>query len=207
MIVVMEALLAELDLDQPLRQVAWFGGAFLPRVLSARFLPVLGRELAEVPFEPLPDRAGPYEVRQHGGQFFVHGTDIANWPAIDRLRRELVELVHAHGTDVPGAARWEPNEAAVQRYPTESGGIGVHRDGKRYGLLIAIITVEGSARLGLCADREGTVSEQWHTTPGSMMVLRAPGLDGVGDGRPLHRLRAPTGSPRTSLTLRMKERR
>ncbi|SNR41227.1 hypothetical protein SAMN06265360_10591 [Haloechinothrix alba] len=186
----MRALHPELDLGEPLRQAACSGGVFVSCALGEPFREVLAREIRDAPFEEMPDHVGVYGVRQHGGQFFVYGDDITGWPAIDRLRRELVGLVRDQGGDVGGAG-WEPNEATVQRYPAEAGGIGVHRDGKRYRLLVAIFTVEGSAPLALCTDRDGTVAREWRTTPGSLTVLRGPGLG---------------GARRISLTFRMSDR-
>ncbi|MBA0124521.1 hypothetical protein H0B56_03100 [Haloechinothrix sp. YIM 98757] len=202
----MRALHPELDLGPPLRQAAWSGGVFVPHALREPFREVLVREVGDAPFEEMPDHVGAYGVRQQGGQFFVYGDDITGWPAIDRLRRELVRVVGEHGGDIGGAAAWEPNEAAAQRYRAGAGGIGVHRDGKRYRLLVAIFTVEGSAPLALCTDRDGTVAREWRTTPGSLTVLRGPGLGGTADGRPLHRVSGPAETRRISLTFRMSDR-
>ncbi|MDV6014642.1 hypothetical protein [Haloechinothrix sp. LS1_15] len=201
----MRALLPELNLERPLRETAHSGGAFVHHALTEPFREVLARELGDAAFEAMPDRVGPYEVRQHGAQFFLHGDDVANWPAIDKVRSELARLVHRHGHQVRGVAGWEPNEVAVQRYPAGSGGIGVHRDGKRYRLLVAIVTVEGTGTLSLCTDRQGTVERQWSTAPGSLTLLRGPELNGAGDGRPLHRLQTTGEVTRTSLTFRMND--
>ncbi len=200
---VMTVLHPELNFAAPLRETARCGATFVPAALAAGFREALVRELDRAPVEAMSNPVGPYAVRQHGELFFVRADEIANWPAIDRLRRELTLLVHEHGRSISGVAGWEPNEAAVQRYPAASGGIGVHRDGKRYRVLIAIFTVEGTGTLALCTDRQGTVAREWLTTPGSLILLRGPGLDGAEDGRPLHRVQTSTGVQRTSLSFRM----
>ncbi len=45
-------------------------------------------------------------------------------------------------------------------------GISVHRDGRRHHGLVAILTLEGSARLRQCSDREGTTVRSWDAAAG-----------------------------------------
>ena len=86
------------------------------------------------------------------------------------------------------------------RYHAGSLGITPHRDNRRYRHLIAILTVQGSASFTLCADRDGTILDQWHTVPNSLVLLRAPGLAGAADSRPFHTVGGPTNDTRISLT-------
>jgi hypothetical protein len=113
--------------------------------------------------------------------------------------------VHAHGRSIAGLAAWRPNDIAAMRYHAGSFGITPHRDNKRYRHLIAIFTIEGSASFTLCADRDGTVIDQWQTVPTSLVLLRAPGPAGAEDSRPFHTVGGPTGHTRVSLTFRMSE--
>jgi hypothetical protein len=111
--------------------------------------------------------------------------------------------LHESSGSVEGVSEWLPNEVDVQRYHALALGITPHLDLKRYRVLIAIVTVGHSAPFSLCKDREGTVSEQWQAEPGSLVLLRAPGLGGAEDGRPLHAVGGPPVGTRISITWRM----
>ena len=98
---------------------------------------------------------------------------------------------------------WVPNEVAVQRYQPGDVGITPHRDQRRFALLVAVITVEGSAPFTLHRERTGPATASWQAAAGGLALLRGPGLAGIGDGRPMHAVGSPTGPPRTSLGIRM----
>ncbi len=121
---------------------------------------------------------------------------------MDTLRRALVAAVHEHAPAVRGLEAWAPDEVTVQRYEPGSLGISTHLDGRRHRYLVAILTLEGSARLHQCSDRQGTTLTTWEAAAGSLVLLRGPGLDGTEDGRPLHAVDGPREHRRTSLTLR-----
>jgi len=95
------------------------------------------------------------------------------------------------------------NDVAVQHYPAGSRGIGVHRDALRYRRLVFIITLAGSSRFCLCADREGGGTEVIDDSPGMLTILSAPGFRGrEGEAaRPLHYVADVTGG-RLSIGLR-----
>ena len=127
----------------------------------------------------------------------IHGST-ADYPAIDRLRDQLVAAVHSHGDQIPGCANWQPNETCIQRYHPGALGITAHLDLKRYHYLIAIITADGSAPFTHCKNRAGDPLATGPPSAGSLVLLRAPGLDGIDDGRPLHTVSGPdaaTASP------------
>jgi 2OG-Fe(II) oxygenase superfamily len=88
------------------------------------------------------------------------------------------------------------------RYQPGSVGVSPHRDGKRNIHLIAILTTDGTASFRLCADRDGTLIEQWTTTPGSLVLMRSPAPD-KPDDRPFHTVSGPIDRPRYSITYRM----
>jgi hypothetical protein len=198
-------LLAGLDLHQPLTHAAEVGASFVADVLTDTARTRLHAEIGAGSFQPLPTQIGPYGVRQEAELLQIGVEDFASYPAVARLRLDLVGLVHAHGHGIPGLAAWQPNDIAAMRYHTGSLGITPHRDHKRYRHLIAIFTIEGSATFTHCADREGTVVDRWQTIPGSLVLLRAPGPAGAGETRPFHTISGPTNGPRVSLTFRMSE--
>jgi len=126
---------------------------------------------------------------------------------IDQLHRELTHLVHEDLGDIEGVDLWHPNDVSVQRYAPNTQGISPHLDSKRYVHLIAIFTTEGSALFRLCKDRSGPVLKEWGTTPGSLVLMRAPGFAGLKDGRPFHTVEGPRTGSRYSVTFRMDSQR
>lgn len=115
----------------------------------------------------------------------------------ESLRRALAE--DPLGT---GADRFVPNEARYMRYTGAAAGLGAHRDGKFYALLVCVLSVAGTAPFTVCG--EGVEpSSTFPVEPGDLLLLRAPGLAGIADGRPRHAVGAPLAGERVSLTLRM----
>ncbi len=83
---------------------------------------------------------------------------------------------------------------------------GCGADGERYRRLVAFFTVRGLARLSELRARAGEELACFSIRPGSLVVLRAPGLGGLRDGRPFHAI-VPVGSEeRVSVALRMSTR-
>lgn len=193
------ALVANLGLPETLRSVADTGAAFVEGALTEAFRQALLDEVEAEPFETLAERVGQHGVRQQAEHRVLLGDEIDDHPGIDQLCREFMGAVGP----LDG---WHPNDVSIQRYQAGSVGISPHLDGKRYRYLVAIFTLEGSGPLAICTDREGTVQTEWQTVPGSLVLLRGPGLGGVEDGRPLHTVRGPDAGRRTSLSLRFDSR-
>jgi hypothetical protein len=200
----MTALHPDLNLGRSLEALREAGAAFIPRALNEPFRQQLQREIQEGPFERLPDRIGP--VRQQVDLFVV--TDaMRDHPALARLRAELVTRLRQDGPQLAGLARWWPNEAYVQRYEPGTLGVSPHLDSKRFAVLVAIFTAEGSARFALCQDRAGAIVQEWEAGPGSLTLLRGPGLLDAEDRRPFHTVHGPAAGRRFSITLRMNQER
>jgi hypothetical protein len=73
--------------------------------------------------------------------------------------------------------------------------------------LVAFFTVHGSAWLSVFRERAGEEIARFSIGPGSLALLRAPGLGGLRDGRPFHAI-VPVGvEERVSIGLRMDTRR
>lgn len=194
------ALTPDLKFTYALRAVNEAGAAFIEGALNETFRLQLEREVSASPFKPMPSEEG--RARQEG-QIFHMRDDFDSYPCTEQLRRELVRLIRGYASGIVGIDDWEPNEVHVQRYVANALGITPHLDLKRYRVLIAIVTVAGSARFTLCKDRAGNPIEQWNVTPGSLVLLRAPGLGGDDDRRPLHAVQGPPAGHRISVTWRM----
>ena len=80
------------------------------------------------------------------------------------------------------------NDFAVQRYPKNSAGIGVHKDALSYRNLVFIITLSGKSQLFTCTERDGSGRQIIDDSPGRLVLLAAPGLKYLPEPkmRPLH---------------------
>jgi hypothetical protein len=195
---------AGLDLRDALATTARSGAAFVSDALTGEFLARLQEEVERGPFRPLPEEIGP--VRQETEAFEIRGRP-TGYPRLAELRRTLVRAVREQGAGIRGLATWRPTEVSVQRYRGGAVGITPHLDGKRYRRLVAVFTTSGRAWFTVCRDRGGEPVEEWETVPGSLVLLRGPGLGGVRDGRPFHRVSGPGAGVRTSVGFRMEVRR
>jgi hypothetical protein len=192
-----------LDLAAPLRDVVERGAAFVPSALDEGFRRRLQAEIEDGSFEPAPDEVGP--VRQATEAFTIrHPTE--GYPMSEALGRAALSAIRAQGEGIRGLATYRPNEFTVQRYRPGPVGISPHLDGKRFRRLVAVFTTEGSAPFAICAERAGPAIAQWIAEPGSLVLLRAPGLAGRRDGRPFHTVGAPDEGMRYSVAFRMNAR-
>ena len=189
------------DLGAALRRVVEDGAAHVPRLLSEPFRRRLQEEIESLPMEPAPEAVG--EVRQETETWDLPAGE-APPPAVEALRRSLVRVVRASA--LRGLRTWRPNDVAVQRYRPGSVGITSHRDGKRFRRLVAVVTTAGEAEFAIRRERHGEVVSRWTAGPGSLVLLRGPGLAGARDGRPFHEVSGPRGGVRYSVGFRMEGR-
>ena len=149
-------------------------------------------------FLPLPDRVNG--VTQRADQFSIRVGD-PGFPAINELASSLTEAVAAADAAY-GLERFAPTEARFMRYRGGRAGLGAHRDGTCYWMLVAIYSLAGRAVFTVHPD--GTQEPiRILVHPGDLVLLRAPGFGGHPDGRPLHAVGPPLDGERVSLTLRM----
>jgi hypothetical protein len=192
-----------LDLRRPLSATAAQGYAHVSHAVEGPFLRSLRRELERGPFQRFEGSFGP--VRQE-----IEGYDVLDpmdgFPLVAELRDELAGLLRRNVRGIAGLATWWPNEAGVARYHPGSIGITPHLDGKWYRRLVVVITLNGTAPFSVCRDRAGEVIERWDAGPGSLTLMRAPGLAGSRDGRPFHTVEGPRRGTRCSIAFRMNTR-
>lgn len=154
---------------------------------------------------PVPELVG--QVRQRATELDVPVGDPA-YPQTTALAGALRRAVAREADGIAGVEDYAPNEASYMRYVGSDAGITPHRDRSRHRILVAVFTLRGAARFAIVADRAGTRTlAEWVTGPGDLCLLRAPGLGGCADGRPLHAVGGPAGDDRVSLALRMNSRR
>lgn len=191
------------DLGSALAGVADRGAVFVNNALAEPFRQRLAAETAAMPLEAMPSKEG---VAQQGGEMFaIHG-DTSPYPFIEHLRVALMARTAALADNITGLGAWRPNHVSVQRYRAGTLGITPHLDQKRHRYLVAVFTADGRAPFTWCKDRAGTPEATWRAGPGSLVLLRGPGLAGVEDGRPLHMVTGPPVGQRVSVTFRMDSR-
>jgi hypothetical protein len=191
---------AALDLQPLLAQLVEEGAAFAPGALREPFRSLLAAEVAGGPVRHYREQFG--RVRQQ-----IEGFDLVDpfvgFPRVAELCRALTLLVREQGAAIRGLRTWRVNEAGVVIYRRGSIGITPHLDGKRYRRLVAVVTVSGEAELSICEDRSGSVSSAFEAGPGSITLLRGPGLRNRRDGRPFHAVSSPRNGERCAIGLRM----
>lgn len=192
----MRALAHDLDWSTLLREVMERDAAFADRAIRSVLCAQLAAECSDGPFKPVPPLIG--QVRQETESFEIPAEQLDGYPVLSSLCDELIRQVRQNGLP-----EWMPNEVAIQRYQPGSIGITPHRDQLRYAQLVALITIAGSAPFTLCRNRAGDPIRTWQAGEGSLVLLRGPGLAGNPDGRPMHLVGGPTGTPRTSIGIRM----
>ncbi len=179
------------------------GAAFIDGALDPNAVTQVAKESSSGNFERLAEHEG---TARQDGEFFAVASPMNNYPLIAGLCAELIAVVHQQGSGIAGLKSWYPNEAWVQRYRSRTGGITVHKDLKRYRLLVAVFTVKGAAPFTVCRNRAGDAEMAWTAGPGSLVLLRGPGLGDIEDGRPLHAVGGPDHGERVSVSFRMNSR-
>ena len=209
------AVLAEnYDFEADIRLAAVEGYAFSRGAFTPAICRAMEDEVAGLPMEPAdhlsrPINAGKsHEVRQSHERYYTALTDDTV-----PVARFVAEAVHARAqsvvSDYPELAQLNLNEAGYQNYRNTSDMIGVHRDRRNDELLSVTITVNGSAQVLIHEPLDNPndykrtrVVDQFRTTPGSVMLLRAAGL--ASGEQSLHQVLAPDTGSRLILNLRMR---
>jgi hypothetical protein len=196
------ALLGEgIELASALRRTADLGHAHLDGALEPAARRALWREIQAGPLRSMRGTFGRAGVRMEIDGFDVPAP-FEGFPAMAELAAVFGDAVRTRGRGVRGLATWRPNEAGAGVYRPGSVGITAHLDGRWYRRLVAVFTLVGSAPFEVRDGREGALVERWRAGPGSLTLLRGPGLGGARDGRPFHTVRGPSRGVRCSLALR-----
>jgi len=195
--------LARRSLSAALLKVAARGFAHVDGLVGEAFLSDLRREVEGGPLRRMEGSFGAAGVRME-----IDGYDLEapfeGFPVLTELAGSFTARVRSDGAQIRGLRTWRPNQAGVAVYRSDSVGVTSHLDGRWYRRLVAVFTVEGSARFEVRSSREGDLLERWEARAGSATLMRAPGLAGVRDGRPYHAVHGPPRGIRCSLALRMR---
>ncbi len=188
-----------------LSEVARTGATHIDHFLPPHLLTALDREVEQVPLEP---RSGQYKRAEQRLSSAEIEAPFKEYPAMAILADALGKSLRMVAPDVAGVESYQPNRIGINQYPPGEIGITPHLDEGRFGFLVATLTISGQAEFSIVADRAGQeLLATWETKPGSLVLLRAPGFDGVPDGRVLHQVTGGRdGHSRTSLVYRMATR-
>ena len=199
----MTAPLDRRSLRRALADTASNGFARIDELVDPAFLRRLVTELEGGPLRPMSGTFGKAGVRMEIDGFDAEAP-FDPFPFVSELASAFAARVRADGEAIRGLRTWAPNEAGVARYRSGSVGVTSHMDGRWYRRLVAVFTLEGSARFEVRSSREGDLLERWDARAGSVTLMRGPGLAGVRDGRPYHAVHGPPRGTRWSLALRMR---
>ena len=202
----MEIFLPTFDPESMVKDTVKLGYSFNSQVLTRAFYLELAQEVSGGPFEEFLDVSlGVYQ------KFVVFSPDYFSpdtrnrFPLLRELGDAIGAIVRSNASQNVPLRTWQPNDVAVQKYSGRYDGIGRHRDFASDIHLVASFTVMGTGEIGIHTKREDPIASKFlQTSPGSLLLLRAPGLvEPDEDLRITHSVRPPYSSPRISVTYRL----
>ncbi|MEP6710448.1 MAG: hypothetical protein ABJA64_01895 [Candidatus Saccharibacteria bacterium] len=218
-VILHELFKADFDLGSALYRTAVLGYAFSSNVFEGGVLEALEQEADELNLKvgdhmstPINEGA-PNEVRQRHARGY-YTIDDNSVPVANNVTRLLARAVQSYSNSYPELARWHPTEAGYQRYRNSDDSISAHRDRSSDQLLAATINVTGSTTVEIFETKGSNpmdysqknikLTDSFTTSPGSLMLLRAPGFDLTDMLQTLHAVPPPTDGSRLVLNLRMR---
>ena len=169
--------LKDFDSDYLVDQLARYGGVSL-ELLPENRRQLLCDEALGYSYEVQPEVVGPAKVREQ----LSSCVELPRDSSFFLLQEEFTELLH-HKLG-PRISQYFPhyplkfNELSLQLYEPGSIGITPHRDGRSLLNLICVVVITGRAEFALCDDRAGNNPRFLDTTPGNVIIMRAPGFLG-----------------------------
>lgn len=175
-----EALLP-FDVDEVLARINANGAASVP-ILPDSYRKALLEEADMYEFQKQDEIVGPAKVREQLSS--VH--DILSGSLFERLRDDFQGIIRLpRRGPSPFQTPLDLNEIVLQKYEAGSIGITPHKDFANNINLICVFILAGRARFALCDDRAGNNARDFDTTPGNVILMRAPGFMS-SDFRPFH---------------------
>jgi hypothetical protein len=206
-------------LQKAMVRAAEVGHAFVPNAMGTLALEALVDEAASLKLEEGDHITKPIyegtkrEITQLHERAY-HAIGDTQVPVATRLTRALAVRIKQLRFRYPELGNWMATEAGYQLYrddPERDYHISRHRDRRNDKLLSATVTVTGSAIVRMFdtlddpddyTDENVIQTDEFRTSPGSIMFLRAPGLH--SGEQAIHEVRRPD-SNRLILNLRMRD--
>jgi dihydroneopterin aldolase len=175
--------LLNVDIPQAIDVLIKEGAVSVP-IISERHRQLLVDEAETYEYHKQPEVVGPAKVREQLSSSYSLRQDGLFYMLKDDFEK-LVENESKKLGEYPFSPELGFNELSLQLYEKGSIGITPHLDGFSCKNLICIFILAGTAKFALCDDREGSNPHYLDTTPGNVIIMRAPGFMG-SDFRPFH---------------------
>lgn len=161
-------------------------GAVSVRILNDAFRLELLQEAQGYTYRPEEEIVGSGErmVRQQMGSFETFSAN-SRFILLKDAFQTLLEEKLANLDTYPFASRLRFNSMVIQKYAKGSLGITPHRDNLAYINLVCVFNIGGRGSFFLCADRSGSGARKISAEPGSVILMRSPGFQGL-NGRLFH---------------------
>lgn len=174
-------------------------GAIAFPILRAEHALELSKEVDALPFKQQPEEYGVRKVRQDVASVLVPPDSELNRVS-DHLEQELGRYFSPSAFESP----LELNFRNIQRYAHGAVGIETHCDESINRNIIVVLALRGTGTFTVYERIGGPILVQWLLTPGTLLLLRAPGFYGATKtDRPPHSVTNITGDPnRDALVLR-----
>lgn len=164
----------DIDIYHVINQIDKYGGVSVP-LLTEAFRQELLAEAETYEYVRQPDVVGPHNVREELSSVktpFPEGSLL--FKLKEQLEDMLVYKMLMSKKDDWFGMKLRFNEISLQLYEAGSIGITSHMDGKSIINLIAVVILIGESKFALCEDREGSNPKYLDTTPGNVILMRAP---------------------------------
>ena len=178
-------MLDDFDITKILEELSSIGATSI-RILNEDFRMALLKEAEGYTYEPEEEIVGSVDriVRQQMGSFNDF-SDGSKYILLMKSFQNLLDGCLAELDTYPFETRLSFNSMVLQRYEKGSLGITPHRDGLSYINLVCVFNIGGRGRFFICSDRSGSDVREIDTSPGNVVLMRAPGFFG-SKNRPFH---------------------
>ncbi|MDP3792151.1 MAG: dihydroneopterin aldolase [bacterium] len=167
--------LVDFDIEELVEQLALCGGVSLPIIPERRRYKLI-EEALSYQYQKQPEVVGGGKVREQLSSVkeFLDNSLFVKFrnDFIELIIRKLASLEIKDLFVVP----INFNDMSLQKYEVGSVGITPHKDGKSRINLVCVFNLIGKAEFALCNDRSGSNSKFLDTTPGNVIIMRAPGF-------------------------------
>lgn len=163
------------DMGEALECLAIQGGTSIPILHEKRRADLL-KEAYFYQYQSQPEVVGGGKVREQLSSV----KEFSEISLFQKLRNDFTELLIRKSFSLKVKDIFSTpidfNDLSLQKYARGSIGVTPHKDGKSRINLICIFILTGKAEFGLCEDRNASNPIFLDTTPGNVIILRAPGF-------------------------------
>lgn len=167
--------LLDFDIEEVVNCISSNGGISLPILPESRRKKLI-EEACLYQYQPQPEIVGKGQVQEQLSSVKEFPED----SLFCKLRNDFLELLIRKFSTLKIKGLFNTpidfNDMSLQKYYQNSIGITPHKDGKSRINIICIFNLMGKAEFALCDDRSGSNPKFLDTTPGNIIMMRAPGF-------------------------------